>query len=77
MLAGYAADSIAGPDLLEVRRDAPAFNLVLASREVEPPLAISLFGDWGGGKSFFMRLMRDEIDGAVERAECAEVLRRS
>ena len=45
---------------------------MLASREVEPPLAIGLFGDWGGGKSFFMRLMQDEIDGAVERAKSAQ-----
>ena len=68
VLAGYASDSIGGPDLLEVRRDAQAFSLVLASREVDPPLAIGLFGDWGGGKSFFMELMQEEIDGAVKRA---------
>lgn len=68
VLAGYATDSVGGPDLLEVRRDAQAFSLVLASREVDPPLAIGLFGDWGGGKSFFMELMQEEIDGAVRRA---------
>lgn len=71
VLAGYASDSIGGPDLLEVRRDAQAFSLVLASREVDPPLAIGLFGDWGGGKSFFMELMQEEIDGAVKRAASA------
>lgn len=68
VLAGYATDTVGGPDLLEVRRDAQAFSLVLASREVDPPLAIGLFGDWGGGKSFFMELMQEEIDGAVRRA---------
>lgn len=68
VLAGYASDSIGGPDLLEVRREAQAFSLVLASREMDPPLAIGLFGDWGGGKTFFMELMQEEIDGAVKRA---------
>lgn len=70
-LAGYSSDRIDGPDLLEIRRDAQAFSFVLASKEVDPPLAIGLFGDWGGGKSFFMEVMQQEIEGSVERARGA------
>jgi hypothetical protein len=69
VLAGYAADRVDGPDLLEIRREAQAFSYVLASKEVDPPLAIGLFGEWGGGKSFFMEMMQQEIVGAVERAK--------
>lgn len=71
VLAGYSSDGIDGPDLLEIRRDAQAFSFVLASKEVDPPLAIGLFGDWGGGKSFFMEVMQREIEGSVERARGA------
>ena len=71
LLAGYASDTIGGSDLLEVRREAQAFSLVLASKEVDPPLAIGLFGDWGGGKSFFMELMQREIEAATSRARSA------
>lgn len=69
VLAGYAADTADGPDLLEIRREAQAFSYVLASKEVDPPLAIGLFGEWGGGKSFFMEMMQQEIASAVERAK--------
>ncbi|MET0397281.1 MAG: P-loop NTPase fold protein [Longimicrobiaceae bacterium] len=49
-------------DRLDVMKDVTALCEVLAARQTQPPLAVGLFGDWGTGKSFFMELMRKEID---------------
>ncbi|MGC4094431.1 MAG: P-loop NTPase fold protein [Polyangiaceae bacterium] len=38
-----------------------ALAAVLASTQVEPPLSVGLFGDWGSGKSFFMGKLRQRI----------------
>lgn len=48
-------------DDLGVRSDAQIFARLLAAKETRLPLAVGLFGPWGGGKSFFMALMRDEM----------------
>ena len=45
---------------------------VLADKTARPPLSVGLFGEWGSGKSFFMRLMRQRIEklaGAAYQAE--------
>lgn len=60
-LAGYHADTPDGADLLELTRDVEGLAAVIASRDVVPPLSIGLFGDWGSGKSFFMRLLHDRV----------------
>src|SRR5262249_21171618 len=60
-IARYDADSVdRGTDKLDVTRYATAFATVIASRSVLPPLAIGVFGDWGSGKSFFMRLIEEQ-----------------
>jgi KAP family P-loop domain len=51
-----------GDDRLEVSRYAGAFAIVMAAERVNPPLSIGIFGDWGSGESFFMRLMSKETD---------------
>src|SRR5262249_33931314 len=51
-----------GSDKLDVTRYATAFAAVMAAEGITPPLAIGIFGDWGSGKSFFMRLIQQEID---------------
>ncbi|HUC22268.1 MAG TPA: P-loop NTPase fold protein [Streptosporangiaceae bacterium] len=58
---GYSPDSNQGTDVLGVRKDATAFATLLASTALEPPLALALYGDWGSGKTFFMRLLDREI----------------
>jgi hypothetical protein len=69
-LAAYRPDDPeAGNDQLDVRRFAAAFALLIASKEVAPPLAIGISGNWGSGKSFFMRLMRSETDRIARLAE--------
>lgn len=49
-------------DKLGVEAEAQAFARVAAARDVNPPLAFGIFGDWGSGKSFFMRLMQQYVD---------------
>jgi hypothetical protein len=68
-VASYSADRAdVGDDLVGVRREVDAFAYLLASKALEPPLAVGLFGDWGSGKSFFMKSMRRRID-----ALCAQM----
>lgn len=62
-LVGYDSDDPArGDDRLDVTRYATAFATVMAAQAVQPPLSIGVFGDWGSGKSFFMRLMSQETE---------------
>jgi hypothetical protein len=51
-----------GYDLLGIGAEVDAFAYLLASRAMQPPLAIGLFGDWGSGKSFFMRAVRRRVE---------------
>jgi len=60
--AGYLADAPSGDkDFLNIMPDVRAISAVLAARDVKPPLALGLFGNWGTGKSFFMDRMKKEI----------------
>ncbi|HYP40773.1 MAG TPA: P-loop NTPase fold protein [Chloroflexia bacterium] len=60
-------------DLLDVTSDVKALATLIASRKLAPPLSIGLFGEWGSGKSFFMQLLRGEIE---KRAEAAVLSRK-
>jgi hypothetical protein len=54
-LAGFRSDGVTEQtDLLDIKLDVEALASVIAARDVEPPLSIGLFGDWGSGKSFFI-----------------------
>jgi peptidoglycan hydrolase-like protein with peptidoglycan-binding domain len=72
---GYAADSIAGEDLLGIGERVDFLSSVLAAKRLETPLAIGIFGDWGSGKSFFMNQLADRIDTLVEHSAAAEKAR--
>jgi hypothetical protein len=70
--AGYHADTDAGQDWLGITRDVHMLADLVVSRHIEPPLSIGLFGDWGSGKSFFMRQMRDRVAFIAGAAKSAE-----
>jgi methyl-accepting chemotaxis protein len=60
-------------DKLGVKDEAHAFARVAAARQVDPPLAFGIFGDWGSGKSFFMRLIQEHVEKlASKRADEAK-----
>jgi peptidoglycan hydrolase-like protein with peptidoglycan-binding domain len=65
-LPRFSADSLDGRDLLQRREKIEFIASVLAAKELETPLAIGLFGDWGSGKSFFMRRLQERIAELTE-----------
>lgn len=78
-------DSTKLSDELGVVGDVVTLCDMLAAREAVPPISVGLFGRWGGGKSYFMALMRRRIEelgnaakAAKERGDptsyCAEVV---
>jgi phospholipase C len=71
-LAGYHSDEPEGQDLLEITREVDALATVLAAKEVDPPLSLGLFGNWGTGKSFFMRQLDRRIRVLQEDAQAAQ-----
>ena len=48
-------------DELNIKADVLALASIIAYKEVQPPLAIGLFGNWGTGKSFFMNKLQTNI----------------
>lgn len=68
VLAGFATDYWRGKDLLNIEDDVNALASLVSAWSVEPPLAIGLFGDWGSGKSHFMRQMRQQVDKLSRKA---------
>lgn len=57
------ADEAWASDPLQCRGDVTSFAALLASRSLQPPLAVGLFGPWGAGKTTFLRRLRGRIDG--------------
>ncbi|HRJ62383.1 MAG TPA: P-loop NTPase fold protein, partial [Azospirillaceae bacterium] len=57
----FTDDNTRLDDRLGVANDARIFARLLAATDTHLPLAVGLFGPWGGGKSFFMKLMRREM----------------
>jgi hypothetical protein len=81
-IAGYAADTInVEDDRLDIDEDVRTITAVMLAKDVTPPLAIGLFGDWGSGKSFFMQSMRAVAKRIADRARqdpnsrfCSEIV---
>ncbi|MGH3040021.1 MAG: P-loop NTPase fold protein, partial [Gaiellaceae bacterium] len=61
----YHVDQPEADDLVDIRAEVDAFAYLIASRTLRPPLAVGLFGDWGSGKSFFLRSLQHRIDALV------------
>jgi hypothetical protein len=68
-IAGYQSDAVGGPDLLGIEDEVESLCMVLAAKDVQPPLSLGLFGDWGSGKSFFMSEMEKWFNRLLESEE--------
>ncbi|MCL4820277.1 MAG: hypothetical protein KJ067_14110 [Vicinamibacteria bacterium] len=61
-LPWYHADSPQeGRDVLGIDSDCEAFAKLISSRNLGPPLAVGLFGDWGSGKSYFIQQLKERV----------------
>lgn len=70
LIAGYASDTIdIANDDIGISQDVETLASVMLAREVVPPLAIGMFGEWGSGKSFFMRSIAASVERIAERAK--------
>jgi Putative peptidoglycan binding domain/KAP family P-loop domain len=72
-LPGFAADATEGEDLLGRRERVDFLASVLAAHQLETPLAVGLFGDWGSGKSFFMRRLQEQVVALTKASAAARV----
>ncbi|MFD9702065.1 P-loop NTPase fold protein [Lentzea sp. NPDC059081] len=70
--AGYRADDEAGTDRLGIDADVAMLSDLVASRLIKPPLSIGLFGNWGSGKSFFMRQVEQRVADLARRSADAD-----
>ncbi|MEO1049733.1 MAG: P-loop NTPase fold protein [Bacteroidota bacterium] len=68
LLTQVNADDTDGKDLLNITPEVNAFASIIASSDLNPPLAIGLFGDWGSGKTFFMERMSDRVKAIADKA---------
>lgn len=48
-------------DLIGIKPSVSNLARYMAHQELLPPRAVGIFGDWGSGKSFFLRALRSEI----------------
>jgi hypothetical protein len=57
----FHADRPEGRDVMGFGPDIEALARLVASDALDPPLSIGLFGEWGSGKSHFLRQLRDRV----------------
>lgn len=69
-VSSFTADDPLTPahDLLGVEDEAAAFARIAAASSIKPPLAIGIFGEWGSGKTFFMRRIYENVEALTKRA---------
>lgn len=58
---GAFSDKQTTTDSLKFSEQAAIFARLITDKQLQLPLAIGLFGNWGTGKSYFMDLMHEEI----------------
>jgi hypothetical protein len=63
-------------DSLDIEPHVRALALLVTSKVLKPPLAVGLFGDWGSGKTYFMRALRQEVDRLTHQARHSDLLQR-
>lgn len=68
-IPGHASEKIdITKDDIGIRRDVQTLASVMLARDVDPPLAIGLFGEWGSGKSFYMKSIEAAAADIANRA---------
>jgi hypothetical protein len=72
-ISGFHADISTDTDLLGIKGDVEAFAKLIAARSIEPPLSIGLFGDWGSGKTFFMRQLKNRVEEIAKGSEDSHI----
>lgn len=70
-MVAYEPDDLQASDDLEFTQDVNVLASLVAARSVRPPVSVGLFGDWGSGKSFFMRMLSDRVDLLAEQSRRA------
>jgi len=74
-IAGYGSDKPTGnrsDDCLSIESTVAALANLIVSPKLEGNLSLGVFGNWGSGKSFFMRSLRATIDDLSRVARHAE-----
>jgi hypothetical protein len=71
-VSGFNADTRSNQDLVGIGTEVDAFSYLIASKDLKPPLAIGLFGDWGSGKSYFMQSLKERIYKITADAQAAK-----
>ena len=59
-------------DFLNIDDDTIAISKVLCARDASPPIAIGLFGEWGSGKTFFMKRIKGHVDSLTKSIRKSE-----
>jgi KAP family P-loop domain len=64
LVGRYTADDpdATADDLLDIDAEAAGFARIVAAASIMPPLAIGIFGEWGSGKTYFMRRIQSRVD---------------
>ncbi|MGA1283968.1 MAG: P-loop NTPase fold protein, partial [Prochlorothrix sp.] len=55
-------DLAIGEDRLFIKDEVDALASVLMLRQLQPPLAVGILGNWGSGKSFVMHLIQQQLN---------------
>jgi hypothetical protein len=68
---GIVPETTSGEDLLDFRAEARSIATLLLEPRRASPLTLAIFGDWGSGKTFFMGLLREELEACAAGPEAA------
>ncbi|MDP9571458.1 UNVERIFIED_ORG: hypothetical protein J2W66_001943 [Agrobacterium larrymoorei] len=70
-VSGFASDRPTArttDDALDLSADVTAFARLICLQDIDPPLSIGLFGEWGSGKSTFMHHLEATVDEVTRSA---------
>ena len=62
----YRSDDGEGADRLSRLGEATALADLVLSTSARPPMAVGLFGEWGEGKSYFLRMVKQQVTAIAD-----------